>query len=75
MTPKCSQTSSSYDTDRFVSAVASNRYEHSLLKKVPIGEQGFNIQEGHFPNLIALYANECGPNFANNHKLSSSSKC
>ena len=45
MAPKRSQTSSSYDADRFVSTAASKCYEQSLLKKVLIGEMGFSIQE------------------------------
>ena len=50
MAPKRSQTFSSYDADKFVSVAASNRFEQSLLKKVPIGERGFSIKEGDFPH-------------------------
>ena len=51
MTPKRSRTSTSYDTTKFVSLVASNRYETSLLKKVPIGEREFNLPTGAFRSL------------------------
>ena len=51
MAPKRSRTSSSYDTNKFVSAAASNRYETSLLKKIPLGERGFNIPKGMFCSL------------------------
>ena len=50
MAPKRSRTSSSYDADKFVSAVTSNRYDQSLIKKVPITERWFSIQEGDFPD-------------------------
>ena len=50
MAPKRSCTSTSYDADKFVSMAASNCYDQSLLKKVPIAERGFNIQESDFPN-------------------------
>lgn len=50
MAPKRSCISTNYDADKLISAVASNRYDQSLLKKVPITESGFDIQEGDFPN-------------------------
>ena len=50
MAPKHSRTSSSYGADRSVSVTSSNRYEQSLIMKVPIDEWGFNIQEEGFPD-------------------------
>ena len=43
MALKQSRISSSYDANKFVYVLASNRYKQSLLKKVPTGERGFNI--------------------------------
>ena len=51
MAPKRSRTSTRCDTTKFVSLAASNRYETSLLKKVPIRERGFNLPTGAFCSL------------------------
>ena len=50
MAPKRLRTSSNYNADRFVLASASSRYEKSLLNKVLIGERGFSIPRGGFPD-------------------------
>ena len=69
MALKRSRTSSSYDANKFVSVAASNRYETSLLKKVPIGERGSTYQRESSTISIRDSIEEDGENSANNHLL------
>ena len=70
MVPKRSRTSTSYDTIKFVSIAASNRYETSLLEKVPT-----IYQLGHSIALTMSLVGEDGESSVNNHLLPSSLWC
>ena len=57
MVPKRARAFTNFESAKFESLEASQRYTKSLTKKVPIAERGFNIVQGQFPDFDYLVNN------------------